>query len=159
MTSRAADVREAAAPCWHDHIADSRAVAGPKSSPTRRGTYAQRRWCFGAVGLGTAEPKNASSTVLPRRMRTGARGDCTFTTGSPSPQGVRQAGNDARSPEACNRASASSSERPWFEGTETYEREPPQPAASSASAPSSTSRLIAQHYAAGAVSGHTFSSG
>jgi hypothetical protein len=53
--------------------------------------------------LGTNEGMNVSLTVLPLLTRAGARGEWTFSSGSPSPHGIFAAGNDARSPTACSR--------------------------------------------------------
>jgi hypothetical protein len=56
-------------------------------------------------------PKSIVTTV-PRGTATGARGDWTFTHGSPFPHAVDVAGNDAFRPAAWIRAIASERSRP-----------------------------------------------
>ena len=87
----------------------------------------------------------------------------------PAPHGERPGRRyDARSPAAWSPARARASKfasgrgrRRGRRATDDVddEREPPHPAASSASAPRSTVASSDQQYAAGDVSGHTFSSG
>jgi hypothetical protein len=55
---------------------------------------------LGTAALGWNDGPKSSATMVPERTTAGARGDWTFTHGSPFPQAVDAEPNEALSPAA-----------------------------------------------------------